>query len=92
MNLFSGAWGGKIAKYGGLKGLPLLPMKHAYVVSESIPGVRGMPNVRDHDDAFYFRIQGESICMGGYEGNPHMLEKVFSLYKFYEFILVIIFK
>lgn len=55
--------------------LPIVPMKHAYVVSESM-GVRGMPNVRDHDWSLYFRVQGDSLCVGGYEGNPDMLENV----------------
>lgn len=33
-------------------------MKHAYVISETIKEVQGMPNVRDHDFSTYFRIQG----------------------------------
>ncbi|CAG2061697.1 unnamed protein product, partial [Timema podura] len=56
--------------------LPLVPMKHAYVITENISGVRGLPNVRDHDASVYFRIQGESLCMGGYEPNPIMLDQV----------------
>lgn len=56
--------------------IPLIPMKHAYVVSESIPRVRGLPNVRDHDGSVYFRIQGESLLMGGYEPNPTILDQV----------------
>lgn len=34
-------------------------MKHAYVISETIKEVQGMPNVRDHDYSLYFRIQGQ---------------------------------
>ena len=56
--------------------LPIVPMKHAYVVSEPMAGVRGMPNVRDHDWSVYFRVQGESLCVGGYESNPVMLDNV----------------
>lgn len=62
--------------------LPLIPMKHAYIVSEPIEQVRGLPNVRDHDYSIYFRIQGESICMGGYESNPHLLDRVPSDFEF----------
>jgi len=71
----TGAWGRDlVAKHGSH--LPLVPMKHAYIVSESIPGVRGLPNIRDHDYSTYFRIQGDAICMGGYEPNPILLEPV----------------
>lgn len=71
----TGVWGEDIGEKYGIK-LPLIPMRHAYVVSETIPGVQGLPNVRDHDYSMYFRIQGQSICMGGYENNPILLEKV----------------
>ncbi|XP_064541865.1 sarcosine dehydrogenase, mitochondrial [Drosophila montana] len=71
----TGVWGRDlVARHGTY--LPLLPMKHAYIVSESIPGVRGLPNIRDHDYSTYFRIQGDAICMGGYEPNPILLEPV----------------
>ncbi|XP_002034343.2 sarcosine dehydrogenase, mitochondrial [Drosophila sechellia] len=71
----TGVWGRDlVAKHG--THLPLVPMKHAYIVSESIPGVRGLPNIRDHDYSTYFRIQGDAICMGGYEPNPILLEPV----------------
>lgn len=66
--------------------LPLIPMKHAYVLSESIPQARGLPNVRDHDGSVYFRVQGDCLMMGGYEQNPILLDEVpkdfaFSLYE-----------
>lgn len=80
----TGVWGRELVEKHGVY-LPLVPMKHAYIVSETIRGVRGMPNVRDHDYSIYFRIQGESICMGGYENNPILIDQVptdfaFSLY------------
>ena len=59
----AGVWGNDLLKKHGIY-LPLIPMKHAYVVSESIKEVRNLPNIRDHDFSLYFRIQGESICMG----------------------------
>lgn len=71
----TGVWGRDLVARHGTH-LPLVPMKHAYIVSESIPGVRGLPNIRDHDYSTYFRIQGDAICMGGYEPNPILLEPV----------------
>ncbi|KAJ4441685.1 hypothetical protein ANN_11543, partial [Periplaneta americana] len=80
-----GVWSREMTAMVGLH-LPLVPMKHAYVVTESIPEVEGLPNIRDHDSSIYFRVQGQSLCMGGYETNPILLEKVphefeFSLYE-----------
>jgi sarcosine dehydrogenase len=52
-------------------------MKHAYVVTEEVPGgVRTLPNVRDHDSSVYFRVQGDALCVGGYEPNPIILDTV----------------
>lgn len=70
-----GAWSREIAQMFDLD-IPLVPMKHAYVVTESMKHVKGCPNIRDHDSSIYFRIQGESICMGGYEKNPEVLKEV----------------
>ena len=70
-----GVWSCEVAAMAHLQ-LPLVPMKHAYVVSNGHPEVRGLPNIRDHDACTYFRIQGEAICMGGYEYNPILLDKV----------------
>ncbi|XP_055610172.1 sarcosine dehydrogenase, mitochondrial [Uranotaenia lowii] len=72
----TGVWGRDLIEPLGIH-LPLIPMKHAYVVSETIDGCHQMlPNIRDHDYSIYFRIQGKSICMGGYENNPVLLNKV----------------
>lgn len=72
---FLGVWGNKIAEMAGVR-IPLTSMKHAYVVSEPIQKVKNLPNVRDHDGSVYFRIQGESLLMGGYERNPIIFEHV----------------
>lgn len=56
--------------------VPLAPMKHAYVVTERIPGIENMPNVRDHDASVYLRLQGDALSVGGYENNPVFLDKV----------------
>lgn len=48
----------------------------AYVVTEKIDGISGMPNVRDHDSSIYFKIQGDSLSFGGYENDPIFVDKV----------------
>lgn len=71
----TGVWGRDLIAKHGIH-IPLIPMRHAYIVTEPIDGIKGMPNVRDHDASTYFRIQGSSICMGGYETNPILLDRV----------------
>lgn len=71
----SGVWSGSVAKLAGLS-IPLVPMKHAYIVTEPIPGVQGYPNVRDHDGSVYIKMNGSSMSMGGYESNPIILKSV----------------
>ncbi|XP_037027162.1 sarcosine dehydrogenase, mitochondrial-like [Bradysia coprophila] len=80
----TGVWGRDLIEPHGIT-LPLVPMKHSYIVTESIKGIRGLPNIRDHDASIALRIQGETVCLGGYEKNPIILDHVendssFSLY------------
>ena len=56
--------------------VPLVAMKHAYVVTEKIPGIENMPNVRDHDASVYLKLQGDALQVGGYEVDPIFIEKV----------------
>jgi len=66
----TGAWANAIADMVQLK-IPLRAMKHAYIVTEAIEGVHpGLPNMRDHDLSIYFKTQGDSLALGGYERNP----------------------
>lgn len=66
-----GSWANEVAAAAGLPPLPLLPMKHAYIVTDTIPGVHpGLPNMRDHDLSIYFKTQGDALALGGYEQNP----------------------
>lgn len=78
----AGVWSKNIAKMVGAD-IPLVPMKHAYIVTETIKGVQGCPNIRDHDGNIYFRVQGEALNIGGYERNPIVLKTVrwFCLFK-----------
>ena len=65
-----GAWANSLAAMVGAR-LPLLAMKHAFVLTESMPGMhRGLPNVRDHDLSIYLKTQGDAMAIGGYEQNP----------------------
>ena len=56
--------------------MPLVAMKHAYVVTEKIPGIENMPNVRDHDASVYLKLQGDALQVGGYEVDPIFIEKL----------------
>uniref|UniRef100_A0A1Y1MDL9 Sarcosine dehydrogenase, mitochondrial n=1 Tax=Photinus pyralis TaxID=7054 RepID=A0A1Y1MDL9_PHOPY len=69
----AGAWSRNIAQMVGLD-IPLLPIQHAYVVTEGIPGAKGAPNIRDKDVSIYYRSQGDSLYIGGYETNPHIIK------------------
>lgn len=54
--------------------IPQLSFEHSYVVTEAIEGVRGMPNVRDHEHSFYLKVQGDVLQVGGFETRPVFLE------------------
>ncbi|XP_017789303.1 PREDICTED: sarcosine dehydrogenase, mitochondrial [Habropoda laboriosa] len=81
----AGVWSKNVANMVDVN-IPLTPIKHAYVVTEPIEGIQGLPNIRDPDISLYFRIQGSSIAIGGYEPNPIVIPSVpehfsFSLYE-----------
>lgn len=77
----AGAWSGTIARMVGLN-IPLIPMKHAYIVTEPMD-VQGLPNIRDPDLGLYFRVQGGTMSVGGYEPNPIVLKSVSVTYVTY---------
>eukprot|EP00658_Telonema_sp_P-2_P085287 TRINITY_DN9698_c0_g1_i3.p1 TRINITY_DN9698_c0_g1~~TRINITY_DN9698_c0_g1_i3.p1 ORF type:complete len:803 (+),score=208.91 TRINITY_DN9698_c0_g1_i3:64-2409(+) len=67
----AGCWANEVAEKAGIPPLPLVAMKHAMIVTDQIEGMHpGLPNVRDHDLSVYFKTQGDSMCLGGYEKNP----------------------
>nr|CAG4648492.1 EOG090X014D [Polyphemus pediculus] len=81
----TGAWAPYIGEMVNVP-VPLIVTKHAYVVTERIDGISGMPNVRDHDSSIYFKVQGDSLSVGGYEKDPTFVDQipknaVFSLYE-----------
>ena len=69
----AGVWSKNIAQLVGLE-IPLVAMKHAYIITDNIPEVKHSPNIRDHDGSIYMRMQGESIYLGGYETNPEIIK------------------
>ncbi|KAG1680638.1 Sarcosine dehydrogenase, mitochondrial [Nymphon striatum] len=71
----SGVWAPYIGKLAEVN-IPQVAMKHAYVVTAAIDGVRDKPNVRDHDLSLYLKLQGDVLQIGGYEPNPIFLDRV----------------
>ncbi|XP_070532336.1 sarcosine dehydrogenase, mitochondrial-like [Ptychodera flava] len=65
----TGVWAPHIGAMAGVK-VPLVAMKHAYVVTERVEGVQNLPNIRDHDASIYLKVQGDGLSVGGYEPNP----------------------
>lgn len=71
----AGAWSKSVANMINMN-IPLTPIKHAYIVTEPIKGLQNLPNIKDPDASLYYRIQGSSIAIGGYEQNPIVLPSV----------------
>lgn len=70
-----GVWAPNIGQFCGVT-VPLVAMKHAYIVTETIEGIQNMPNVRDHDASVYLKLQGDCLSVGGYEPNPIFWDEV----------------
>lgn len=69
----TGAWARKVGAMAGVN-LPLLAYKHAYVVTEPIDGLEGLPSIRDYNAAVYMKTSGNSMHIGGYELDPLRLK------------------
>lgn len=76
-----GVWAREVARMVSLD-IPLAVFKHSYVITDSIPAVKGTPNIRDHDRCIYYRVQGDSLYLGGYEKNPVLIKEVASDFNF----------
>ncbi|CAK8678205.1 unnamed protein product [Clavelina lepadiformis] len=70
----TGAWAPYIGQMVGVR-IPQLTFKHAYVVTEGIPGIRNTPMVRDQATV-YIKPQGDALLFGGYETSPHLVENL----------------
>ena len=54
--LAAGAWSKMLAERIGLT-IPLKVIKHNYLVTEIIPGVSNLPNVRYYDGGIYLKVK-----------------------------------
>ena len=65
-----GQWARQIGALAGVS-VPLQPMKHQYIITETVPGLaRDAPTIRDPDRRTYFKEEVGGLVMGGYEPNP----------------------
>ncbi len=68
----TGIWSPRIGDLAGVS-IPLQPMQHQVVWTEALPELspdKPMANMRDPDNLVYFRQEGRSLVMGGYELDP----------------------
>ncbi|GAA4231583.1 4-methylaminobutanoate oxidase (formaldehyde-forming) [Streptosporangium album] len=65
----AGAASGRVGRLAGVD-IPVVPIKHQYVVTEPFEVPSSMPTVRDPDNIVYFREEGGGILVGGYIRTP----------------------
>lgn len=70
--------------------IPLAVFEHAYVITANIPESKGTPNLRDHDGSIYYKTQGTTLHMGGYELNPNIIKEVVCSTDTLDFYLLIL--
>ena len=67
-----GLWAREIGQLAGLE-LPVQPMEHHYLVTESIPEIaaakRWLPGGVDYEANLYFRQEHQGLLLGTYETN-----------------------
>ena len=70
----AGLWAREVGKLAGLD-IPLMPMEHQYMVTESIPAIEALekelPILHDSDMEFYTRQEGQGLLFGAYENEGH---------------------
>ncbi|WP_371786864.1 GcvT family protein [Streptosporangium subroseum] len=67
----AGAASGRVGRLAGVD-IPVVPIKHQYVVTESFDVPTSTPTVRDPDNIVYFREEGGGILVGGYIRTPEI--------------------
>jgi 4-methylaminobutanoate oxidase (formaldehyde-forming) len=67
----AGAASGRVGALAGVR-LPIVPIKHQYVVTEPFGVPPSTPTVRDPDNIVYFREEGGGILVGGYIRTPEI--------------------
>ena len=66
----AGQWSREIGRMAGVN-VPLVSVKHQYVITEPIAGVPpNLPTLRDPDRLTYYKEEVGGLIMGGYEPNP----------------------
>ncbi len=66
----AGMWAKEVGRMAGVS-VPLQPVQHQYMVSETIDGITpDLPTLRDPDRLTYFKEEVGGLVMGGYEFNP----------------------
>ena len=65
-----GLWAREVAAMAGFD-LPLMPMEHQYLVTETIPEIDALdfrlPLIADRDGEYYMRQEGQGLLVGAYE-------------------------
>ncbi len=66
----AGLWGREVGRMAGVE-LPLMPVEHHYLVTESIPLVENLgfelPQINDNETGCYARQEGMGLLLGAYE-------------------------
>jgi len=73
--LAAGAWSKRLGVMAGAI-LPLLASEHAYIVTDIIPDLGVVPNLRMPDDSIYTKIQNQTLFLGAFEANPTFWEPI----------------
>ncbi|MCB2134884.1 MAG: GcvT family protein, partial [Rhodobacteraceae bacterium] len=66
----AGLWGREVARLAGIE-LPLMPVEHHYLVTETIPMIEQLgfelPQINDNETGCYARQEGMGLLLGAYE-------------------------
>ncbi len=66
----AGLWGREVGKLAGIE-LPLMPVEHHYLVTETIPEIERLdfelPQINDNETGCYARQEGQGLLLGAYE-------------------------
>jgi len=71
--LAAGAWSKQLGEGAGAA-MPLFASEHAYIVSDIIPNLGVIPNLRCPDDSIYTKVQNDTLYLGAFEANPAFWE------------------
>src|SRR6185295_13999485 len=72
----TGIWSPRVGRLLGIT-VPLVPMQHQYARTAPLAELAKkavLPNLRDPDKLVYFRQDGDTLVLGGYERNPEPFE------------------